>query len=319
MEPVLLQSVLKDYIWGGKRLINEFGKSGNDTHVAESWELSCHSAGNSVIKNGEYKNMSLHEWITIMGNDVLGEKAKNYENFPILIKLIDANDNLSLQVHPDDSYALIHEGEYGKNEMWYIVDCEPGATIIVGWNRNVTKEELQNRIKDNTLLELCEKIPVKKGDAFYIEAGTIHAIGKGVLIAEVQQNSNLTYRIYDYGRKDANGHQRELHIEKAFDVINLVPNKIIKVSSEELEREETRQRELVNCNYFNVREINIRDEILLICNQQSFQSILVLEGEGYLSHQEKNLKLVKGDSVFIPAGLGNYKVNGKMKVLLTTL
>ena len=218
MEPLRLNSPLKDYIWGGTRLKTEFGKSTSLERVAESWELSCHKDGPSLIENGDFAGKTLPEYIKIQGKSVLGTNCEKFDYFPILIKLIDAQDNLSVQVHPDNNYALRVEGEYGKTEMWYIVDCAEGASLIYGFDHEISAEEFARRIQDNTLLNVCNIVPVKKGDVFFIEAGTIHAIGKGILIAEIQQNSNTTYRVYDYGRVGADGNPRQLHIEKAKEV-----------------------------------------------------------------------------------------------------
>lgn len=319
MYPIILKPVLKDYIWGGSKLIAEYGKVSDLERVAESWELSCHDMECSIIKKGEYKHLTLNEYIQKVGKGVLGSKAEKYSDFPILIKLIDANDNLSLQVHPDDTYALKYEGEYGKNEMWYIVDCSPGASIIVGLKSEVSKEEFKKRIDDNTLLDICEQIPVNIGDTFYIEAGTIHAIGRGILIAEVQQNSNITYRVYDYDRTDKNGNKRELHIEKAIDVLKLHPQKVEVSHFEKIDTNGNISRDLLKCKYFIVREMVIKDEEVLMCGYESFQSILILEGTICLKYKESDMKLTKGDSVFIPANIGMYTIKGQCKLLLTEL
>ena len=207
-----LTPAFKDYIWGGTRLRDEYGKKCDYDKVAESWELSCHKDGASVVADGEDKGFTLAEYIDKHGKAVLGTDCEKFENFPILIKLIDAKDNLSVQVHPDNEYALRVEGEYGKTEMWYIVDCDEGATLLYGFKHEISKEEFAERIADNTLLEVTNAVPVKKGDVFFIQAGTLHAIGKGILIAEIQQNSNTTYRIYDYGRVGKDGKPRELHL-----------------------------------------------------------------------------------------------------------
>ena len=193
---------------------DEYGKKCDFDKVAESWELSCHKDGNSVIDSGEYKGLTLSEYVEKAGKAVLGTDCEKFENFPILIKLIDAKDNLSVQVHPDNEYALRVEGEYGKTEMWYVVDCDPGASLLYGFTHEISKEEFRQRIENNTLLEVTNRVEVHPGDVFFIESRTLHAIGKGILIAEIQQNSNTTYRVYDYGRVGADGKPRQLHIEK---------------------------------------------------------------------------------------------------------
>ena len=194
-----LKAPCKDYIWGGNRLREEYGKQLDSDRIAESWELSCHKDGQSVITGGEFDGKTLSDYIAAKGKGVLGKNCGRFEYFPVLIKLIDAKDNLSVQVHPSNEYALRVEGEYGKTEMWYIVDCDPGAELLYGFKHEISKEEFAERIANNTLLEVTNNVPVHKGDVFFIESGTLHAIGKGILIAEIQQNSNTTYRIYDYG------------------------------------------------------------------------------------------------------------------------
>ena len=218
MYPLLLKAPIKDYIWGGTRLKTEFGFETEKEIAAEGWMLSCHKDGTNTVLNGEFAGKILTEVLDIWGKEALGKNAERFTYFPLLIKLIDAKDKLSVQVHPDDSYALKNEGEYGKTEMWYVVDCDEGASLIYGFNKEISKEEFESRIKDNTLSEVCNYVPVKKGDVFFIGAGTLHAIGEGILIAEVQQNSNTTYRVSDYGRLGADGNPRPLHIEKAVDV-----------------------------------------------------------------------------------------------------
>lgn len=191
--------------------------------MAESWELSTHKDGESVIRDGEYMGMSLSSFVAQDKENILGKNASKFEFFPILIKFIDALDSLSIQVHPSDEYALTNEKEYGKTEMWYILDCEEDAFLYYGFNREITKEEFRKRLNDNTILDVLNKVYVKKGDVFFINAGTVHAIGKGIMICEIQQNSNTTYRVYDYNRKDKFGNLRDLHIDKAIDVSYLSP------------------------------------------------------------------------------------------------
>lgn len=203
--------------------MTEFGKEYDGDKLAETWELSCHPDGPSYVANGEYAGETLSEYILMEGKKVTGTHSRHYSQFPLLIKFIDAKDDLSIQVHPDDEYAMKNEGQYGKTEMWYIVDCEEGASLYYGFSREVSKAEFEERIKNKTLLEVLNKVEVHKGDVLFIEPGTIHAIGKGNLIAEIQENSNVTYRVYDYGRKDANGKERDLHIEKALQVTKRVP------------------------------------------------------------------------------------------------
>ncbi len=218
-----LKPSCKDYLWGGHRLVEEYNIDYDGQILAEAWELSCHPDGPSVITNGPDAGKTLQEYIDENGMEVLGTHCRRFREFPILVKFIDARDNLSIQVHPSNGYALKNEGQYGKTEMWYVLDAEPGAYLYYGFSREISREEFAERIRTNTLLEVLNKTEVHKGDVLFIESGTLHAIGKGILIAEIQQNSNVTYRVYDYGRVGKDGRRRDLHIEKAIAVTNRVP------------------------------------------------------------------------------------------------
>ena len=317
MYPIKLKPAFKDYLWGGTRLRDEFGKDCDFDKIAESWELSCHKDGNSVVADGEFAGLTLAQYIEKEGKSVLGTNCEKFENFPILIKLIDAKDNLSVQVHPNNEYAQRVEGEYGKTEMWYVVDCDEGASLLYGFKHNITKEEFRERIENNTLLEVTNSVPVKKGDVFFIEAGTLHAIGKGILIAEIQQNSNTTYRIYDYGRVGADGKPRQLHIDKAVDVTNLCPAKPYP-QSEPVDMGGWTKKRLAKCEYFTVDVINVDTSAALEADKSSFVNILVLDGGCVLSSEGNDaVELKKGDSVFIPAGLGKFELTGKCSAVMT--
>lgn len=315
MYPLKLTAPCKDYLWGGTRLRDEYGKQSAADKVAESWELSCHKDGESVISNGEYAGKTLTEYIA-ENKSALGSNCDRFEYFPILIKLIDAKDNLSVQVHPNNEYAQRVEGEYGKTEMWYIVDCNEGAELLYGFKHTIGKEEFVERIKNNTLLEVANNVPVKKGDVFFIESGTLHAIGKGILIAEIQQNSNTTYRIYDYGRVGADGKPRQLHIDKAVEVTELTPPKYPTTAQGTEEQKNGYTETLLrSCEYFNVNKLSVSEKADLEATDKSFNSILVLDGEGEID----GVKLKKGDSCFIPAGYGKYAFTGKAEVILTDI
>lgn len=317
MYPIKLKPAFKDYLWGGTRLRDDFGKDCDFDKVAESWELSCHKDGNSVVADGEFAGLTLAQYIEKEGKSVLGTNCEKFENFPILIKLIDAKDNLSVQVHPNNEYAQRVEGEYGKTEMWYVVDCDEGASLLYGFKHNITKEEFRERIENNTLLEVTNSVPVKKGDVFFIEAGTLHAIGKGILIAEIQQNSNTTYRIYDYGRVGADGKPRQLHIDKAVDVTNLCPAKPYP-QSEPVDMGGWTKKRLAKCEYFTVDVINVDTSAALEADKSSFVNILVLDGGCVLSSEGNDaVELKKGDSVFIPAGLNKFELTGKCSAVMT--
>ena len=225
MEPFLLRPVTKDYIWGGTRLREEFGKESDSERIAESWELSCHPDGECVIASGEFSGMKLSEFVR-MHPEAVGNGFRSEDRFPVLVKLIDAKADLSIQVHPDDEYATAHEGDSGKTEMWYIIDADEGAEIVYGFREKLTSEQFRQAIDDNSLMEKVKRVPVKAGDVFFIKPGTLHAIGKGIVLAEIQQSSNVTYRVYDYGRLGTDGKPRELHISKAVEVTDTTPSQL---------------------------------------------------------------------------------------------
>ena len=286
---------IKDYIWGGEKLNTKYGKKTDKTPCAESWELSFHKDGLTKLANGKTLAESA-------GQKELGENVKAFPFFPLLIKFIDAKQNLSVQVHPSDEYALTHESTYGKTEMWYIVEAEQGAGIYLGFNRDVTKEEFEEAIKENRLIELLNFFEVKSGDCFFIPSGTIHAIGKGCLICEIQQNSNLTYRVYDYGRKDKNGNKRELHIDKALAVTNL--DKYQPITFDDC---------LGKCEYFTAQKYDIRGEEDFLVGKESFQCVTCTRGCGFIDDAE----IKQGDSFFIPANYGRYQLKGSLEVIIT--
>lgn len=308
-----LRPSYKDYLWGGHRLVEKYNKEFDGDILAESWELSCHPDGPSYISNGSYAGKTLQEYIDQEGKKVLGSNCQKFEEFPILAKFIDAKDNLSIQVHPDNEYALKNEGQYGKTEMWYIMDCEEGAFLYYGLKKEVSKEEFEERIKTDTLLEVLNAVPVQKGDVLFIEAGTIHAIGKGIVIAEIQQNSNVTYRVYDFGRVGKDGKKRELHIDKAVEVTNRVP----------ISRKNTCYPHVASCDYFTVDCLNMDGKLMSSMkgsvNEVSFVSILIMEGEGTISCGEEEIPYRKGDSFFMSAESGEYEINGKCEALITTV
>lgn len=310
----------KDYLWGGNRLREEYGKKMNSDKIAESWELSCHKDGQSVIEGGEFDGKTLSEYIDAKGKRVLGTNCKRFEYFPILIKLIDAKDNLSVQVHPSNEYALRVEGEYGKTEMWYIVDCNEGAELLYGFKREIGEEEFADRIKNNTLLEVTNNVPVHKGDVFFIESGTLHAIGKGILIAEIQQNSNTTYRIYDYGRVGADGKPRQLHIDKAVEVTDRIPPKYPTTAQGAPENVAGGVKTLLrSCEYFNVNKLEIDGAMKLNADDKSFKSLLFLDGKAEIVSADGKAAAVKGDSFFVPAGSGEFTITGKCEVILSDI
>ena len=302
MYTLKLSPALKEIIWGGTKLKDEFGFETEGNNIAEAWVLSCHKDGASIVLNGELKGKSLEEALEIFGKDCLGENGKAFKYFPLLIKLIDAKADLSVQVHPNDEYANKVENEFGKTEMWYILDAEKDAFLYYGFKEPITKEDLKKRIEEGSLEEILNAVKVKKGDCFYIPSGTIHAIGKGILIAEIQQNSNTTYRVYDYNRKDKFGNLRPLHIKKALDCINLTKPNRQSFKDENL---------LADCKYFNVRRKSINKKAISFTDDKSFLSILCIDGE--ISFNGITLK--KGECAFVPANLGEFEISGFGEIL----
>ena len=317
MKILKLTPPTKDYIWGGTRLSKEYGILSYEDRQAEAWMLSCHEAGQCVIENGDFKERTLSDVLANEGKNYLGTNCEKFTAFPILIKLIDALDNLSVQVHPDDEYAMRVEGEFGKTEAWYIVDCDDDAEIIYGFKKDIDKETFRKSIEENTLLEYVNRVKVKKGDIFFIEAGTLHAICKGILLAEVQQNSNTTYRVYDYGRLQ-NGKPRELHVEKALDVTS---TKAIDASGKPQGEKEKKdgyyETLLTSCDLFTVKRLDIEEKAKLTAGKESFVSLVALEGNGVVMHDDTCVTLYKGDSLFVPAGFGDFEILGEVTVLET--
>ena len=308
-----LKPVFKDYIWGGTKLRDEYGFESDLDKLAEGWMLSCHKDGENTIENGDFKGKSLTEVVNTHP-EFLGENGKKFEYFPILIKLIDAKNDLSVQVHPDNEYAMRVEKEYGKTECWYILDCDDDAELIYGFNKSITSEEFKEKIADNTFLETVNKVKVKKGDLFFIEAGTLHAIGKGILLAEIQQNSNTTYRVYDYGRLGADGKPRELHVEKAIDVTNCTPPiRSTNPEGELLVENGYSTQLLTKCDLFNVEKVTVATEYTSVADDKSFVSILVTDGNASID----KIDIKKGDSLFIPANYGEFTVTGNAELIIT--
>ena len=278
MLPFLLNPAYKDYIWGGVKLRDQFGKDG-PTPLAESWELSAHPDGDAVIAQ-----------------------------------------NLSVQVHPDDAYGMRVEGERGKTEMWYILDCEPGAFLYFGFEREISADEARRRIADNTITEVLHKAPVHPGDAFFISAGTVHANGAGLLLAEIQENSNTTYRVYDFGRVGADGKPRPLHIDKAMQVARLAPARPDApgaapprpVAGGTLRR-------LAGCAYFTADTLKLAGRYSHAPGNASFVSVLCLDGQASLCCGDETLTLNKGGSAFVPANAPEFTLEGAGTLLLTTI
>jgi len=315
--PFKLKPAVKDYLWGGNKLNLLFDKNVNLEPLAETWECSTNPDGTSLIVSGEWKGRTLSEVIKkhpeIVGKHILDDQI------PILVKLIDAKEKLSIQVHPSDEYAKKFEnGGLGKTEMWYVLDADDDAYLIYGFKTNVTKKIIKKAIADGTLETYLNKVRVKSGDVFYIEAGIVHAIGAGILVAEIQENSNLTYRLYDYNRVDKNGNLRELHVNKALDVMNMNSVSKIKKPMHTYRFKKGIVEELLyKCKYFDVNKYRIDEKELNFERiGDSFKVLLFIEGQAEIVCIDENLNVHKGECVFIPANAEKISIKGKVTFLL---
>ena len=292
-----LTAALKDNIWGGNKL-REYGKESDKDRIAESWELSFTAGGEAKIEDGR-------EMTAAFPRETWGTACEKFHAFPVLTKFIDAREKLSVQVHPSDEYALANEGQFGKTEMWYVVDAEEGAGLYMGLERECDKDEFARAVADGTVEELLSFKTVKPGDVYFIPSGTIHAIGAGVVIFEIQQNSTLTYRLYDYMRRDKEGNLRELHVDKAMKVSLLEPYR-------ESEFDTDDKSVIGKCEYFETKKysLNFTKQTFNVENN-SYLSITCVKGEGTIEGE----KITRGDTFFIPAGEGEVTVEGNLDII----
>lgn len=311
--PLQFDPILKDRIWGGTKLKTDFNKPITSETTGESWELSTVSGDVSVISNGEYKGKSLTELIKSFPEEILGAEAyKKYgTEFPLLFKFLDARDDLSIQVHPNDELAKKRHNSFGKTEMWYVMQADENARIIVGFKEKSSKEEYLQKLEEKSLLSILKEVPVKKGDVFFLETGTIHAIGAGIVIAEIQQTSDITYRVYDWDRVDAEGKSRELHIELALDAINYNTTE----TKKEYSQEANVSNEMVNSPYFITSYFPIEGEAKVDKKHDSFTVYMCMEGNVELEYKEEKWSYKKGDTILIPAAMKNYNLKGEAVLL----
>lgn len=288
----------KDTLWGGEQLKEKYNKITDKEPVAESWELSFHRDGLTRLSNGK----TLKETATPAD---LGANAEGFPFFPVLVKLIDAKQNLSVQVHPSDDYALQNENSFGKTETWYIVDADENASIYLGFKRDVTEEEFEKGVADGSITDLLNRYEVKKGESYFIPSGTLHAINSGCLICEIQQNSNLTYRVYDYNRKDKNGNERELHVDKALKVTDFKKYVSPKTDGERF----------AMSKYFTAFKINVDGVTLLTADKKSFKCVTLVDG----SCEINGVRMLLGDSFFVPAGFGEFSLVGNCTVIVAEI
>lgn len=305
MYPIKFENLYYDKIWGGRDL-EAFRDNLPEGNIGESWDIACHPNGTGIVANGKFKGMSFTELIEGYKEEVLGSEIKG-DRFPLLIKLINAKDKLSVQVHPDDEYGFRVEKEPGKTEIWYVVEAFQGANLVVG-TKDCTKEQFVEAIDKGEFDKYLNKIPVKKGDVYFVKSGLVHAIGEGVIIAEIQQNSDTTYRVYDYNRG------RDLHVDKALDVIDF-SLKGERSAGIKVEKEGYTKNYYALCEHFALVEYDIKDKIVENSDKERFHVLTCVQGEGAISYKDGVENLKKGDSILIPAALGEYTISGQLKVL----
>ncbi len=319
--PFMLRPVAKDYLWGGRRLRDEYGKDVPVTPLAETWECSTHPDGVSTVASGPFAGQALSE-VLAAHPEYLGTHPKTKGELPILVKLIDAREDLSIQVHPDDAYAREHEhGQRGKTEMWYVLDAAKDAYLYYGLQHDVDRCALRDSIEDGTVTKYLRRVRIRQDDLFYIEAGTIHGLGPGALVAEVQESSNLTYRLYDYDRVDKNGNRRPLHIDKGLEVADLKervapaqPMRVLRY------RQGCAAELLCRCRYFEVHRLLINTErcrqlIGYRADSASFRVLLCTSGCGTIFFADEVLRFYKGDCLFVPADSVAMRLHGKAQFL----
>ena len=328
--PFLLQPVGKDYLWGGDKLKREYGKDLDMDPLAESWECSTHPDGTNRVATGRHRGQLLSD-VLRDHPEYLGTHPRMDEKggLPILVKFIDAKKDLSVQVHPDDAYAAKYEnGSRGKSEMWYVMDADEGSAIIYGFYEDTSKEKVRDAIRKGTILNLVQRIPIHRNDVFFIEAGTVHAIPAGALIAEIQESSNLTYRLYDYGRVDKNGKERPLHIDRAMDVADLKSAASPRQPMRLLGYERGCATELLcRCRYFQTERmlVNVGEgstgsaaPVPFSSDRNSFRILLCIAGAGTLRSGEEKLEFSAGGCIFVPADLQGMELEGRLELLNIT-
>ncbi len=312
--PLKLTPAVKEIIWGGDKLRTDYGKEAPFEKLAESWELTVRPDGMNIIANGEYAGMELGKYLEDVS--LVGTKAEGLDRFPLLIKFIDARDRLSIQVHPGDEFALANEGELGKTEMWYIVEADEGAQLVFGLTPDYSREAYDRTIADGTVETLLNYVKVKAGDVYFIPSGLVHAIGAGILICEIQQSSNVTYRVYDYNRPGKDGKPRELHVEKAREVIvNYTPDEI------EAMRYSAKPKSdglLASCDKFEVSRYDISGVQALEVGEDSFVSLTFTDGEGEILCAGESSPFAKGETYYLPAGLGRVELKSASAVCIAS-
>ncbi|MDG5493124.1 type I phosphomannose isomerase catalytic subunit [Psychroserpens sp. SPM9] len=313
--PIKFQPILKDKIWGGEKLKSLLHKSSNLPNIGESWEISDVEGDTSVISNGGLKGQTLKELLETYTSDVLGEK--NYEvfgtKFPLLIKFIDAKEDLSIQLHPNDELASKRHDSFGKTEMWYVMQADEAANLIVGFNEKMTSETYLKHLENKTLTKILNFDQVKTGDAYFIKAGLVHAIGAGVMLAEIQQTSDITYRVYDWDRVDDHGNERALHNDLAIDAFDFDMENDFRI---DYQKEKNISNEMVSCPYFTTSFLHVTGSILKLNTKDSFYIYMCTEGEAMIETEHASEFLKKGETILIPSAIKTYKITSTNAKLL---
>lgn len=314
--PLFFTPIYKERVWGGTKLQELYQRQIPYEHTGESWDIACHPNGVSVISNGSLRGRTLEELVKKDPKALLGEAFKEMKKFPLLIKLLDAQDKLSVQVHPQDEYAKTHEkGELGKCEMWYVMDAPLGATLVAGVKEGTTKQEFERAIQEGTVESFLTRIPVSVGDVINIPSGLVHAIEENIVVAEIQQNSDTVYRVYDWNRRGLDGKPRELHIEKAFDVIDFTKSSSPKVQGLSVNKGDAIDTYYIANSYFAVEKIQLRGTIVENTKNLKFYLYTCLEGQGIIKHNEIQSTFHKGQSFMIPGSIGLYEISGEVTLL----
>lgn len=311
--PLQFEPILKDRIWGGEKLKTILNKPISSKITGESWELSTVEGDVSVVTNGALKGKSLMELIDETPNEILGTKvfSRFGKQFPLLFKYLDAREDLSIQVHPNDKLAKERHNSFGKTEMWYIMQADADARIIVGFKEDSSKEEYLKHLEDKTLVSILDDVKAKAGDVFFLETGTVHAIGAGLVVAEIQQTSDITYRLYDFDRKDANGNTRELHVDLALDAINY--NKVD--TQKKYETKANTSNVVVDCPYFTTNFIPLEDKVAVSKSGETFTVYMCIDGSFEIEFDGFKHSYIKGDTVLVPAEVKAFILNGKASIL----
>jgi len=311
--PLQFEPILKERIWGGEKLKSVLNKPITSKITGESWELSTVEGDVSVIANGDYKGKKLTELIDESPNEILGTAVyKRFgKQFPLLFKYLDAREDLSIQVHPNDELAKKRHNSFGKTEMWYIMQADQDARIIVGFKENSNPSDYLEHLKDNTLVSILDDVKVKSGDVFFLETGTVHAIGAGLVVAEIQQTSDITYRLYDFDRKDAQGNTRELHVDLALEAINY--NKVD--TFKEYTKKVNQSNTIVDCPYFTTNFLPLEGEKEINKTGNSFTVYMCTEGSFEIEYDKISYSYKKGDTVLIPAAMNTFILSGKASIL----